>query len=46
VTRELPLAQLRLDYRPNRKEFLQSLTGLQTINEKPAAQFSKEVDGN
>ncbi len=41
----MPLRQLRLDYRADRKEFLQSLTGLQTINEKPAAQFWKEVDG-
>ncbi len=41
----MPLRQLRLDYRADRKEFLQSLTGLEFINEKPAADFWKEVDG-
>src|SRR5262249_4742520 len=43
--KELPLKSLRLDYRAERKELLRSFEGLQRINEKPAADFWKEVDG-
>jgi hypothetical protein len=41
----MPLKQVRLDYRPDRKEFLRSFAGLEFINEMPAAEFWKEVDG-
>jgi Leucine-rich repeat (LRR) protein len=41
----MPLKKLWLDYRPDREKFLRSLTGLELINEKPAADFWKEVDG-
>jgi hypothetical protein len=43
--KELPLKYLRLDYRADRSEFVRSFTGLETINDKPAAEFWKEVDG-
>jgi Leucine-rich repeat (LRR) protein len=42
--KELPhLNYLRLDYGPADEEILQSLPGLEMINDKPAAQFWKEV---
>jgi len=41
----LALKRLRLDYRADRAEFLRSFTGLETINDKSAADFWKEVDG-
>jgi serine/threonine protein kinase len=43
--KELPLRSLRLDYRADREEFVRSFTALETINDKPAADFWKEVDG-
>jgi tRNA A-37 threonylcarbamoyl transferase component Bud32 len=43
--KELALKSLRLDYRADRAEFVRSFKGLETINEKPAADFWKEVDG-
>jgi hypothetical protein len=44
-TEEMPLRSLRLDYQADRKEFLRSFKGLKVINDKPAAEFWKEVDG-
>jgi tRNA A-37 threonylcarbamoyl transferase component Bud32 len=41
----LALKSLRLDYRADREEFLRSFTGLERINDKPAADFWKEVEG-
>ena len=41
----LPLKALWLDYRADREEFLRSLKTLETINDKPAAEFWAEVDG-
>ena len=41
----MPLKRLRLDYRADRAMFLRSFTGLEFINDKPAADFWKEVDG-
>ena len=43
--KELPLKKLRLDYRADREEFLRSFKDLETINEKPTAEFWKEVAG-
>jgi hypothetical protein len=43
--KDLPLRQLGLDYRPEREAFLRSLTGLEAINDKPAAEFWKEAAG-
>jgi hypothetical protein len=44
--REMPLTMLRLDFRPERDaDIVRSLKTLQSINEKPAADFWKEVDG-
>jgi hypothetical protein len=43
--KELPLQRLRFDYRADRAEFVRSFTGLEAINDKPAADFWKEVDG-
>jgi Leucine-rich repeat (LRR) protein len=45
LIKELPLRRLRLDYRPDREAFLRSLTGLEFINDKPTADFWKEVAG-
>jgi hypothetical protein len=42
---ELPLKRLRLDYRADREEFVRSFKGLERINDKPAADFWKEVHG-
>jgi hypothetical protein len=41
----MPLKQLRLDYRPDRKKFVRSFKELEFINDKPVAEFWKEVDG-
>jgi hypothetical protein len=41
----MPLKQLRLDYRPERKKFVRSFKDLELINDKAAAEFWKEVDG-
>jgi hypothetical protein len=41
----MPLKQLRLDYRPDREKFVRSFKGLEFINDKPAADFWKEVNG-
>jgi len=43
--KELPLRRLRLDYRADREEFVRSFKGLEAINDKPVADFWKEVDG-
>jgi len=45
VIKALPLTHLALDYRADRESFLRSLKGLKYINDKPAAQFWKEVEG-
>jgi hypothetical protein len=42
----LPLYHLVLDYRPEDEKILRSLPGLAEINNKPAAQFWKEMEGN
>jgi serine/threonine protein kinase len=39
----MPLKQLRLDYRPDRKAFVHSFPKLEFINDKPVAEFWKEV---
>ena len=39
----LPLKNLRLDYRADRAEFVRSFAGLETINDKPVAEFWKSV---
>ena len=44
--KDLPLRQLGLDYRPEREAFLRSLTGLEVINDKPAAEFWKRPASN
>jgi hypothetical protein len=41
----MPLKLLRLDYRPDREKFVRSFKELELINDKPAAEFWKEVDG-
>jgi hypothetical protein len=41
----MPLKQLRLDYRLDRQAFVRSFPGLTFINDKPAAEFWKEVSG-
>ncbi|SRR5579883_31061 len=41
----MPLKQLCLDYRPDRKAFVQSFPKLEFINVKPVAEFWKEMDG-
>jgi eukaryotic-like serine/threonine-protein kinase len=41
--KEMPLRSLRLDYRADQKEVLRSLSGLEVINDKPVADFWKEV---
>jgi len=42
----MPLTRIRLTFRPERdSEIVRSLTTLQVINEKPAADFWREVDG-
>jgi hypothetical protein len=41
----LPLTLLALDYRPEYEGVVRSLKGLETINNKPAADFWKEVGG-
>lgn len=45
VLKDMPLKDLGLDFKPERDtELLRSLTTLETINEKPVADFWKEVD--
>ena len=39
----LPLKGLRLDYDADREELVRSFKGLELINEKPAAEFWKDV---
>jgi hypothetical protein len=41
----MPLKELRLDYHADREELVRSFTGLEVINEKPAAEFWKDVGG-
>jgi tRNA A-37 threonylcarbamoyl transferase component Bud32 len=41
----LPLYHLVLDYRPRYEKLLRSIATLSEINQKPAAEFWKEVDG-
>jgi hypothetical protein len=41
----MPLKELRLDYRPDRKAFVRSFPKLEFINDKPVSVFWKEVDG-
>jgi hypothetical protein len=44
--RGMPLTRIRLSFRPEHDtDLVRSLTTLQFINEKPAAEFWKEVDG-
>jgi hypothetical protein len=43
--KELPLKRLRLDYRADREQFVRSFKGLEVINDKPVAEFWKEVEG-
>jgi hypothetical protein len=45
VLKAFPLTHLALDYRADREAFLRSLKGLEHINDKPAAQFWREVNG-
>jgi serine/threonine protein kinase len=40
----LPLKRVGLDYRPDRAEFLRSFATLEVINDKPAAEFWKDVE--
>jgi Leucine-rich repeat (LRR) protein len=40
----LPLQKLGLDYQADREEFVRSFKGLETINDKPAAEFWKEAE--
>jgi hypothetical protein len=39
----IPLKELRLDYDADREELVRSFKGLELINEKPAAEFWKDV---
>jgi hypothetical protein len=41
----MPLKKLRLDYRPDREKFVRSFKELKLINDKPAAEFWKDVAG-
>src|SRR5262249_24459589 len=43
--KKLPLRSLRLAYRADREEFVRSFKGLKTINDKPVAEFWKDLDG-
>jgi Leucine-rich repeat (LRR) protein len=43
--RGMPLEKLDFDFRAGDEEILRSLTGLKEINEKPAAEFWKDVGG-
>jgi hypothetical protein len=44
--RGMPLTTLRLTFRPEQDgEIVRSFTTLKIINDKPAAEFWKEVDG-
>jgi hypothetical protein len=44
--KDLALKSLRLDYRADREKFVRSFKELERINDKPAADFWQEVDGN
>lgn len=45
VIKQMPLKFLHLDFRPERdSELVRSITTLETINNKPAAEFWKEVE--
>jgi eukaryotic-like serine/threonine-protein kinase len=41
----MPLRELRLDYGADREEFVRSFTGIELINDKPAAEFWKDIGG-
>jgi hypothetical protein len=41
----LPLKRLGLDYQPDREAFVRSFPELESINNKPVAEFWKEVNG-
>ena len=41
----MPLEHLRLDYRADREKIVRSLSGLAFINDKPTAEFWKDVGG-
>src|SRR5262249_16377911 len=41
----MPLKELRLDYHADREELVRSCTGLDLINQMPAAAFWKDVGG-
>jgi hypothetical protein len=43
--KDLPLRSLRLDYQAGREEFVRSFKELESINDQPAVEFWKEVDG-
>jgi hypothetical protein len=46
VLQGMPLKEIGCDFQPGRDaKILRSLTGLEKINGKPAAEFWKEVDG-
>jgi eukaryotic-like serine/threonine-protein kinase len=46
LLKEMPLKNLRCDFKPERDtEILRSIKTLEKINDKPAAEFWKEVDG-
>lgn len=44
VLSTMELKRLQIDFQPDRAEFLRSLKGLEIINNKPVADFWKEVD--
>ena len=39
----MPLKSLKIDYRADRKDILRSLMGLEFINDKPVAEFWKDI---
>jgi hypothetical protein len=39
----MPLKRLDIDYRSDREELMRSLKGLEFINDKPVAEFWKDV---
>jgi hypothetical protein len=39
----MPLKGLRIDYRADREEFVRSIRGLESINDKPVAEFWKDL---
>jgi serine/threonine protein kinase/Leucine-rich repeat (LRR) protein len=46
VLRDMPLQNVGCSYRPERDQILRSIKTLQTINDKPAVDFWKEVDSD